>query len=199
MKKQATYLLLSIVFFACTNKQELDGKAYLSWVKNPENGLKVEKEISGINYTAQYKPYDYIVLNEEKELDLATTLVKERKKKLAGMVYYNFRISTTNQTDVLAKGASDKSMYMQRSNYLSYDFQNDITLITETDSINCGLYHFVQGYGVVPYVDMVVGFPVDQVNKDQTLVINDQVFGNGIIKFHINKKDINNIPQLVTI
>ena len=115
------------------------------------------------------------------------------------MIYYNIRISTLDQTDILAKGVNDKSIYTQRLNYLSYDFQNNISLVTETDSVNCGLYHFVQTYGITPYIDMVVGFAAEQIATSQTLVIDDRVFGNGIIKFYIDKQDINNIHHLVTI
>ena len=85
MKNLLTYLFFAITLFACGKQGKLNGKDYLAWVKNSENGLKVEKEISGVKYSAQYKPYDFIVLNEEKELDLATTLVEERKKELADL------------------------------------------------------------------------------------------------------------------
>ncbi len=194
------YIILSFHLLACSDATSLlDGKEYLSWVKNPDNGLMLTKKLGGISYSAQYKPYDFIVLNEQKEYNLPKTIVENREKELKGMIYYNIRISTLDQTDILAKGVNDKSIYTQRLNYLSYDFQNNISLVTETDSVNCGLYHFVQTYGITPYIDMVVGFAAEQIATSQTLVIDDRVFGNGIIKFYIDKQDINNIPHLVTI
>ena len=162
MKLRLTYLLLALVFIGCSSEKELEGKDYLGWVKNPENGLLVKKELGEVSFSAQFKPYDFIVLNEEKEYNLSTELVNARRKKLEGMSYYNLRIATVDHTDILAKGVSDKAYYMQRLDYLSYDFQQDVTLVTESDSINCSLYHFVQGHGVVPYVDMVLGFPIEQ-------------------------------------
>lgn len=194
------YIVLSSLLLACSDATSLlDGKEYLSWVKNPDNGLMLTKKLGGISYSAQYKPYDFIVLNEQKEYNLTKTIVENREKELKGMIYYNIRISTLDHTDILAKGVNDKSIYTQRLNYLSYDFQNNISLVTETDSVNCGLYHFVQTYGITPYIDMVVGFAAEQIPTSQTLVIDDRVFGNGIIKFYIDKQDINNIPHLVTI
>ena len=192
---------ITLIFFlaSCSGVDTLDGKSYLSWVKNPKNGLRIQKELSGIIYSAQFKPYEFIVLNEEKEHSLPKDILNKRKKELDGMIYYNFRISSNQSSDVLNFGLSEKSDYINRLNYLSYDFQNNIQLVTDKDSVNCGLYHFVQGHGIVPYVDMVLGFPIDDQNTDQTLVIDDKVFGNGIIKFFIAKEDVIKTPQLETV
>ena len=199
MKKYLKYCLISLVLCSCAKSEEMDGREYLSWVNNTDNGLKLTKELRGITYSVQYKPYDFIILKEEKKYNVSKSSLEYRTKELDGMVYYDIRISTLDKTDVLAKGIQqDKSLYIQRVNYFSYDFQNNISLITETDSVTCGLYHFVQGYGITPYVDMVVGFPVQKINESQTLVIDDQVFGNGIIKFFIDKQNIKNIPHLAT-
>ncbi|MCB0401221.1 MAG: hypothetical protein KDD41_04000 [Flavobacteriales bacterium] len=198
MKKVLICIVAAAMLFSCSGTDVLDGKAYLVWVKNPENGLKIQKEMNGISYEAQYKPYDFIVLNEEKNYNLPKSLVDSRKEELSGMVYYNLRITTDNQTDVVAKDVLDKSMYIQRLNYLSYDFQSLIQLQTEKETVNCSLYHFVHQQGITPYVDMVLGFSVKEEPGSQTLIIDDQVFGNGTLKFYLDKKNIEEIPQLKT-
>lgn len=196
--KNYCILSLVVILFSCSTSDSLDGKSYLSFIKNPENGLINKKEFKGIIYEAQFKPYEYIVLNEQKKYNLSKEIVEDRKKKLEGMVYYNLRISSTNQTDILAKNITEKQSYVQRINYLSYDFQSAIQLQTDKETINCGLYHFVHQQGITPYVDMVIGFPIKSEPITQTLIIDDQVFGNGTIKFHIDKKNIEEIPHLKT-
>jgi len=199
MNRIITYSLLLTLLIGCTTDKQLDGKSYLAWVKSPAHQLKQEKELGGIKYTVQYKPYEFIVLNEEKAYSLEASLLTKRKAELAGMSYYNIRIATANNKDLLNQGVSDKAQYTKRLNYLSYDFQHDIQLETAEESVACSLYHFVQGHGVVPYIDMVVGFTTTAQAVNQTLIINDQVFGNGKIKFYIDKTDIKNVPELITI
>lgn len=92
MSKRLVYLLLMLLFFGCSSEKSLDGESYMSWIKNPDNGLVSKKELKGIVFSTQYKPFDFIILNEEKKYDLPTNIVENRKKELDGMAYYNIRI-----------------------------------------------------------------------------------------------------------
>jgi hypothetical protein len=174
---------------------------YVGWVEAKENGLKKEKTIEDIKFTAQYKPYQYVICEEARTNALPDTTFKKKTGELNGMQYYNLRIEVKDGNGELLKyGVASASEYKQRVNYFSFGMQNDIKLVEGNDTLPCLLYHYERAYDVVPYGTFLLAFPLSKnSNSDRTLIFFDRGFNKGIIKFFYRGVDINNQPQLQVI
>src|SRR4029077_4471885 len=75
-----------------TASAKLPPGEYVRWVQDKENGLKKEKTIENIIFTAQYKPCDYVICEEEQKNSIADSTIKKKRSELEGMQYYNLRI-----------------------------------------------------------------------------------------------------------
>ncbi len=198
--KKWNYIFVLLALFGCGEKEQLKPSAYVKWVNDASNGLKVEKTMSDVTYSLQYKPVEYIVANEERTDELPLAKLEERKKALEGMYYFNFRMQSNTEGDVLLTGLAEEQEYYERVNYCSYGMQEDFKLVTATDTLPCKLFNFVRTHGVAPYVDFVLGFErKTQEPEELQIVLEERLFGAGRIKFTIEKESQESIPDLITI
>jgi hypothetical protein len=199
---------IMILFVACflsscqDRPSSLSPREYIKWVEDEDNGLLVDRKMPPLSYRVQYKPVDYIIAREERTDKLSKETILKRRKDLQKMDYFTLRIST-NGKDVLNEGVQSKEEYYMRQNYLTYDFQKDIALVIGTDTAGCSLFQMVGNYGLAPYVDFVIGFErkaneENEVTADREVILADQTFGNGILKFIIKKENINHVPEIKT-
>lgn len=207
MKEMRFLLLLgcvsSMLLFSCKGKNELSPQEYVKWVEDPSNGLKVERKMDAVIYSVQYKPLAYIVAKEEKNNSIKKSTLETREKILEKMQYYTLRMAT-NGKDLLTVNSPSQQEYYQRQNYLTYELQHDIALVDGADTLSCGLFQAVGNYGLAPYMDFVLGFErkdtlQEKPMNDKELILEDKVFGNGILKFTIKKEDIHKLPEITTL
>ncbi|MBL1231533.1 MAG: hypothetical protein COA31_002330 [Flavobacteriales bacterium] len=197
--KTKYYILIfwsSMMFFSCTQK-ELNVKDYLAWVNNPENGLKVSKEIKDYKIELFYKPAEYIAINEQKTTEIDTALFFQRIKEIKDFQYYTLKIESLKGTEMMRTNISSEHEYSQRLQYFSDLVQYDLSLEENNDTLSCQLFHFERNYGVAPYNNIVLGFPKPTQESAKTLVFNDQMLGIGKIKLKIEKENIDNIPNII--
>lgn len=191
MKSKFTILLMACLsLFACT-KKKLGSEAYLKYVEDKNNGLQVSKDIKDIRYSVQYKPAQYILLKER--------VAESNANDLAGMQYYTLQYSLVDKSkDIMRAHIEKQNEYYERVNYFSFGLQNDIYVVEDKDTLDCKLFNYVRSYGLSPMADFVLGFneTPGKETSDKTFVIEDNIFGGGIIKLKINQEDILNIPEL---
>ena len=174
---------------------------YMKWVRNKDNNLIKKIEMGDIIYEMQYKPSDYIIALEEKKNSINRSLVLKRRKMLENAYYFNLNIKPKNgQTEVLYIGLENNEDYNSRLNYASYDFQNQIFLIEDGDTLPCTQYHFEQKYGLGVSANILLGFEKrkKKLSKDKIIVINDNLLNGGIISFRFDYTDIKNTPKMLT-
>jgi len=177
-------------------------KDYVQWVQNTGNGFRKEKTIKDLTFSAQFKPYEYIVCLEEKQHELADSIVKKRVSELKDMQYYDLRISLNNaQSELLKHDLSSAQQYQERVNYFAFGMQRDIQLVEGTDTLPCAMYHFERSFDVSPVSVFLLGFPIrnGETPEDKTLLVYDRIFNTGLIKFTFSKKELKNLPKLKTI
>lgn len=174
-------------------------EAYVNYVESPENGLRQEKKIDKMAYMLQYKPLEYIAIREFRSTDIQGSDIKKRIEKMSDLQCFNLRVMAADkQSDVGRLGSNSDQEFTQRNTYMSFDMQNDIYLLDGDDTLPCGLFQYVNNYGLAPYADFVLAFANNdmQKNEDKTFVYEDKLFGGGIVKFQIRKEDIENTPML---
>ena len=185
-----------MMLLSCTQK-ELSVKDYLAWVNNPENGLKVSKEIKEYKIELFYKPVEYIAINEQKTTEIDTALFFQRIKEIKDFQYYTLKIESLKGTEMMRTNIASEHEYSQRLQYFSDLVQYDLSLEENNDTLSCQLFHFERNYGVAPYNNIVLGFPKPTQENAKTLVFNDQMLGIGKIKLKIEKEKIDNIPNII--
>lgn len=198
MKARIIIYFLAFFLADCRNAHLLSPENYVKWVENEGNGLHRHRSVGNISYDLQYKPLDYICLQEKNNL-MDTTSLAKRKKELEGLQYYQLRISADKkEADVMkAISSDDKDMY-SRISYLQFAFAKQISLTTNGQTLPCVLYHFQQYQGLTPYVDLVFAFKADSSasHSKRTLFIDDNIFGAGPLYFEFPADVFDQTPQI---
>lgn len=197
--KQIIIGFFSVLILACnTKKKEISPLEYVKYIEDSDNGLKITKEIGEVIYTLQYKPIDYLIALEQKINFIDKEVYRRRKNELQGMEYFTLELfPKENNIEVLNIGAIDKNEYNERLQYASFDLQNDIYLINENDTLDCVLYHFEQKYGLGTSVNLLLGFEKNnKSSEDLTIVMEDKILNNGLIKFLLLKENIIELPKM---
>lgn len=188
---------IAILFSGC--KTLLDPAAYIKWVENPEHGLRQSQVVNGVAFELQYKPVDYIIARENGKPDLSRSFYEKRKEKLGELYYFSLNLKSGEQ-DLLMHNINDEQEYYKRVNYYSLDFQQDIKLLCGTDTLACLMYQFENTYGVAPYIRMSIAFSgkkkAELLQKDSFILIEDRVFGGGLLRFPFNSKALDQLPGI---
>jgi hypothetical protein len=178
-------------------KAQLTQDEYIRYISDPENGLVLEKKIQDYKITLSYLPVEYMALKELKILNEPIenyTLIKDKYKDHN---YFNLRIENlTGSNSPVRKDASDYPEYAQKLDYLTFFGQNDMKMVVNSDTIDCVLYNFENNFQLLPFNDIQMAFRNTQIpDTDLEIIWNDVVTGVGRVKFTLNKKNLNNIPE----
>ena len=191
-----------IAFFSCSN-HELKPANYVQWVEDPKNGLNTEKKIGDLVFSIQYKPTDYIVLQQSQKPIIDSSDYYRIKHDIEGLLYFNFSISNTdNSKSPLYYKINSAEEFQYRISYFSFEISNDIHLVYNNDTFPCLLHHFERTYDLMPKVNIVLGFEKpenfieNEIEQDLQFVYSDKIFGVGRTQLIIDKKHIKEIPKL---
>ena len=116
------------------------------------------------------------------------------------MQYYTMQYALVKSgEDILKTQLDNASDYYARTNYFSFNLQQDIYLVDGTDTMDCKLFNYVNAYGLSPKADFVMAFDKSKhkTQEDKIIVLQDKVYGGGIIKLKIEKESIQQIPELI--
>lgn len=177
----------------------LTPKKYYTEITDPANGYLVIKEFPDIRFNVQYKPLDFIVLQEHKRNVPDAADMPSLRKEFEGMHYFTLSIEPVgSQADLLKSGNEDRQDYEEKLNYYAFQANQDLTLYSGNDTLPCHLYHFERDYGINPGISLVFAFENNKTNEfdDIMLIFHDRVFGNGILKYLFNEEIMRNQPVL---
>jgi hypothetical protein len=203
MRKGISYFITALLLvFATACHRDLKPVAYVSYIQGDGNGLKKTIIIDKWEYTMQYKPYDYIIMQETKG-KAAGYDINKRRAGLKGTAWFNITFKLADgHISPLRYDLASRDDYDRRFNYFLNQAVHSIQLVYDSkDTLYPTDYLFENNYNLTPQETMVVGFELpgrpDKPQKDMQLCYNDQVFKNGIIKAFYKSKDLNNIPNLI--
>ena len=183
MSKLLYISILLLVISSCTSKEQtLTKKEYVQWVQNPQNGLRKKKDISDYHFEVIHKTPEYMSIQGVKNID-------------PEMESYELQIASNNPSvTAMDLGVTDMGQYQDKVNYFAFDFQRDIRLVVDGDSIYPTHFHFERTYDIKPYVSFDIAFKKQDLEKERTIYINGTRLGVGPLKFKF--KDIKNTPKL---
>lgn len=206
--KMSKFILLlvgfSLLALVACGPGTLEPKAYVNWVRNEENGLVKSKTLRNLEFTAQYKPLDYIVAMEEKKERLESDFVQKRKEELGeDLMYFNFRIEAPKGENPMSYQLRNEQERSIRMSYFMGNIQDHLYVLHDSDTLKCIDFMYVRNYELAPYIDFTLGFgaagkkPEDL--GDVKFVYDDQLYGTGKVNLGFRKREITTIPTLKTI
>lgn len=200
MKGVVNCLFIAMLFLSGCAKSpsQLSSGDYIKWIGKEENGLLIQKQLGEFVIVTQFRSPQSMALiragisADKKEWESALY-------EAGNMQYYflSYKLNTTS-LDILKYNMRDESEYFSRSNYLSFGVNKDVYVLCGKDSLPCRLHQFTPHYGLSPKVDLVFAFdePDSLHSLNRTLVIEDQLFGLGILRFEFKADDIKNTPSI---
>ena len=186
-------VLMPLVSISCQN--ELEAQEYLTWMSDPENGLRKDASVGDFELSLMYQPTNYLIA---KEISVNNNFdgYENKKETLGEVNNFQFRIKLKNGDHILRYHQNNSINENTRINYFSFLVKDDFKLESKTDTINCKLAHFSRNYNISPTVDLTLMFGELNKSSDWRIIYKDTQFGLGTVKFTIKEEDINNIPSL---
>ncbi len=191
--------IIALLFISCATP-EATQEELVKYVEDEGNGLKIKEEVGEFVFTLQYKPIEYMAINELGNKNGDTTGLAGTKEALSEMEQFNLTIeSKDGKTEMLKNQIQNDEDYFRRIEYFSMAAEKDIKMISGKDTLPCVLYHFERSYDITPYSKMVIGFKKNAKEniEDRVISFNESILGIGTINFRVKNKDIKNIPQLI--
>jgi hypothetical protein len=198
MRTYFIVMVLALCFISCDKRPEvLPTHEYIGWVETEENGLKKTKEMDGINYTVYYIPKEAMVLRELSD----TASQQEWNAALeakGNMQYFKLVCNLTHSNqDILKYNLYDETEYYARTNYLAFGIDKDVYLLNGNDRLPCRIHQYTPSYGISPKAEILFAFDASASGEENiTFVLEDQLFGSGMLQFEFTAEHIKNIPTI---
>ena len=169
---------------------------YVTFVKDPENGLCKTVTAGEFDFTLQYQPLEFVALLEQRGENLTEEQLNKAKEERDGLQYFVFKIMSRTGQEVLETGAQSEEEVQMRQYYFTTLMNQDMALVEGGDTLSCALWHFERNYGLAPYNNIVVAFEKPEKGGDKTFIYNDEVLGAGSVRFDFSEADIAAVPEL---
>ncbi len=197
-------LLVVIIFFVithtygCKRSIEMNVSEYLSSFKT--NKLKDTKVriLNRIKYKCKIQPPDLITItNSEKKITNQSAFELERlnyEKQLNFILV----IEDESMADVKIKRViNNKNEFNRLLAYANNLLQNDFSLQLNNEVSFCKLIHLEPANSIYPSIRVTLTFnELKSYTEGCTLVFNDNLFNNGLIKFSYEKDYFENLPKI---
>jgi len=184
-------LLLVLVVFSCKKKEEVVQDNSEKFFRLENVGWKskqVNRYINTINYTATEVPIAYYILKDQGSDDLkkVDSIYKAHKRERVLEIEFHH----DEEKDLLLSEFTNRN-YEEAVKYMAFAIKKDFTVVTSSnDTIQCAGVQFERNFKVAPFKRALIYFgdisPDDQIQ----LIYNDELFGNGIIKFKFKETPI---------
>jgi len=184
-------VVLCLCFISCNKEKNNTENSYDEFYQLENIGWKskkVNRYINTINYTATEVPIAYYILKDQGSSDLkkVDSIYKLHKRERVLEIEFHH----DEEKDLLQSEFTNRN-YEEAVKYMAFTIKNDFTIVTSSnDTIKCSGVQFERNFKVAPFKRALLYFgdinPEDQIQ----LIYNDELFGNGIIKFKFKETPI---------
>ncbi|MGZ3884392.1 MAG: hypothetical protein ACXVP0_11730 [Bacteroidia bacterium] len=152
------------------------------------------KIVKNISYKLQYKPLEQMLLAATDGKPVSDTEKKELEKEYGRYEYYTLEIGIEHfNSEIMKYNLQSAEDYEERVNYYAFQFQNDLSLVVDKDTLPCLSYHFERNYGIAPNARFLLAFNKCDESKKRTFVCNEKYLGNSTVKLAIAPGDLKDI------
>lgn len=173
---QVNNFILAIVLVILSScSSNLSKEEYLAWFSNPENPLRVNKDIGGGLFEVQYKTPQAMNLSCKN----CSRMYSEE------LEFYQIRWKDSTQGKDL-----------ELLHYLSYQLENDLMMEYQDKQEPVALYHFERSYDLGNQKSILVAFEKPKHECDRVLIFDASKLGAGPLRFVFTAKNISKLPML---
>ncbi len=195
LKSQFALILLVLLCIAC--RSDYLPSDIIQYAHNPENGLRVVKQIGNLEFDLLYQTPSYIVASEERSNEISTNTFNSRSAELQDLQYFRLKVGVLDgQGNITTYRVANTDDQQNRLYYLSYRFKEDLMLIQGQDTLRASFCHFERNYDIAPHRNFIIGFPKTEEVADRQLLINSSELGTGPVKLRITQKAIDGTPDI---
>ena len=179
------------LLFGCrgTGTKGLNGEDYLLWYQSAGESLNKMKEFGAVQVALHYKPNPVQYLEE-----------KARKEEVKVEDYKDFTLFNLQIREkdhhLLYPHISVQMDRYSFISYYSFDFQKSIRAVQNGVEYSSEMYHYLKTLEEGKSLDFMIGFIGLNTSEPFDLIITDDVFGNGKIKYHYTPSFFNQLPTL---
>ena len=149
---------------------------------------RINQYINTINYTATEVPLQYYILkdNQDFEPKVVDSIFKLHEKERVLEIEFHH----DEEQDLLQKQFTNLA-YDEAVKYMAFKIQKDFKVVTNTnDTIICSGVLFERNFKVAPFKRALLYFGDIDPSEEIQLIYNDQLFGNGLMKFNFKAKPL---------
>lgn len=194
-KYTLNYLAVAILllsFGSCQKEQEKPRTEIEERLFNLEqSGWKsrsISHFFSDIEYNATLVPIQYYILKNEGSQDLNSVDSIYQEYKNERVIEVKFQ---QEKEDDLLKDMYTNRSYEDAVKYMAFTIRKDFKAVTQSgDTIACAGVTFERNFKVAPFKRLLLNFGGIPENETIQLVYDDQLFGNGLMKFNFKERPI---------
>lgn len=192
--KYFVYLSLCISLYSCSGS--LKPNDYVQYVRDPINGLVVNKVVNGLNLELQYEPDDYLALKELRGAILKEENFRKVKERFQDYIYFKTEIYSADGE--LFKG-SDSISTQEFDSQLKFHFNEYAFLIDRKDTLKCLMSQYDNTGEVGDRYSFQMIFEKKELLSDSIIFLfHDVLNKTGLQEFKvsISTKAIKSVPDL---
>lgn len=191
--KNISYGFMAILLLVSCQKEKTKPKSKIEYkLFNLEQAGWKSKSVShfftGIEYKATLVPLQYYILKSEGNTDLAKVDSIYNSVKNERVLEVEFQ---HEKEDDLLKSEYTQRNYEESVKYMSFHIEKDFKAVTQSgDTVNCSGVTFERNFKVAPFKRLLLHFGNIPEEENIQLLYNDQLFGNGLMKFKFTETPI---------
>ena len=172
--------------------KRLTASQYKQWFQENGQKLHIVHDSNGIRYTAQFRPFELVMIENGEEQGGKSLSSQEEKD-----AYFVFWV----QMQPLLLSASNERLTSKRKKISPFSMQQDFALVVDRDTLPCILFVPIQEtFSINGQLLYQVGFRKQSTGRQNiigaTLVYNDRLYGAGRIQFNFLDKLFYHLPTL---
>lgn len=167
------------------------------WKEEAAGQFIVTKKIDDFRFTAVYKPYSVLALEELQNLNSNEMVNKQLSDKMisySNMHFLNFKIQNESFENELIKfEVEDNQQYYDRITYYSFAAKNEAYVIEDKDTLKCDFVNFERTFEANPAVMLSFGFTRKSKSNNYKVlkfVFEDKIFNKGKLIFNFDTQPI---------
>ncbi len=189
-------LVLISCLSACSGDKTLSKSDYLEYFNSPSGKFFKQKNFNKVVYKLKMQTPEYLLLKNNDSIQSLTQFDAELNKRRHTL---NFVMLIEDEADSkqVKEVVYKPELYTKLTNYANMQMTDEIKLVHGKDTLPCSLLYLEPANSMQPAIRLAFGFDnLKRSDGDYTVIFNDNLFNNGIIKFKYPNETFADLPKL---
>lgn len=196
-------LIVAACMCSCSEDNPQTASEYYHWLNSEEHGFVKKQRINGVELTVKVLPQDLLVakeLNGSQDQQLKDSLRNAYRNTLTMVMTFAPDENKEAKGDIVFKGVENKQGYTERMLTMNFGLQDQVKLNAGGKERHPVLSGLENTYGLESSRSIVLAFPLADAERetilqsDWTLTYDDVLFDMGIVHFHFDHEQLNQLP-----